>query len=65
MSMQVLEMNDEPSARALRLDRRDNVLVAVTPVPASSRVEGVLAVQDIPAGHKLASVAIAQGEPVR
>jgi altronate hydrolase len=65
MSMQVLEMNEEPSARALRLDRRDNVLVAVTPVPASSRVEGVLAAQDIPAGHKLASVAIAAGEPVR
>jgi altronate hydrolase len=65
MSMQVLDLGSQPSARALRLDRRDNVLVAVTPVPVSSRVEGVVAVADIPAGHKLASAAIAVGEPVR
>jgi altronate hydrolase len=65
MSMQVLDLGTEPTPRALRLDRRDNVLVAVTAVPVSRRVDGVTAVQDIPAGHKLAAAPIAKGEPVR
>jgi len=65
MSMSTVDLGTEQSYRALRLDRRDNVLVAVTAVPASARVEGVGAVEDIPAGHKLASAPIAQGEPVR
>jgi altronate hydrolase len=65
MSMSTVDLGHEQTARVLRLDRRDNVLVAVSQVPASSRVEGVLALEDIPAGHKLAADAIAQGEPVR
>jgi arabinonate dehydratase len=65
MSMSEVQTVTEPSPRVLRLDRRDNVLVAVTEVPVASRVDGVAAVQDIPAGHKLAAAAIATGEPVR
>src|SRR3954464_13262727 len=65
MSMSEVQIASEPNPRVLRLDRRDNVLVAVTEVPASSRVDGVAAVQDIPAGHKLAASPIASGEPVR
>jgi altronate hydrolase len=65
MSMPNVDVVSQPTPRVLRLDRRDNVLVAVTPVPSSSRVEEVVAAGDIPAGHKLASAPIAQGEPVR
>lgn len=65
MSLSTAELGTEMSYRALRLDRRDNVLVAVNPVPASARVEGVTAAEDIAAGHKLASASIAAGEAVR
>jgi arabinonate dehydratase len=65
MSMSEVQMETEPRPRVLRLDRRDNVLVAVTAVPSASRVDGVAAAQDIPAGHKLALAPIALGEPVR
>jgi altronate hydrolase len=65
MTMQNLEIVNAASPRVLRLTPRDNVLVAVTPVPAQSRVDGVLGLEDVPAGHKLAAVDIAQGEPVR
>jgi len=59
--------NDSGSAsapRALRLDRRDNVLVAVTDLPRQAAVEGVSCLDDVPAGHKLAAADIGAGEPV-
>ena len=65
MSIPQLDIEREPGPRVLRLDGRDNVLVAVSAVPAASRVDGVQALDDIPAGHKLAAAAIAAGEPVR
>ena len=65
MTMQNLDSSAAPSPRVLRLNPRDNVLVAVTAVPAASRVDGVLGLEEIPAGHKLAALDIAQGEPVR
>ncbi len=65
MSMSSVEIGSEQASRVIRLDRRDNVLVAVTTVRTSNRVDGVTAVEDIPAGHKLAAASIAQGEPVR
>ena len=49
----------------LRLNAADNVLVAVTELAEKTPIEGVLTRQLIPAGHKLASKAIAAGEPVR
>jgi altronate hydrolase len=60
--------NPDPSSetqpRALRLDRRDNVVVAITPLPKASQVENVLCLDDVPAGHKLAAADIAAGEPI-
>ena len=51
----------------LRLHRDDNVLVAARPVRAGQGLDesGLLARQDIPAGHKVAAAAIAHGAPVR
>lgn len=63
--MQTVQVSNSDEPRALRLDARDNVLVAITELPASSRVEGVQCVEPIPAGHKVASSAIAEGEAVR
>lgn len=51
--------------RVLRLDRRDNVLVAVTALAVASDAEGVPCLDDVPAGHKLASADIALGDPIR
>jgi len=55
----------DAAVRFLRLDPADNVLVAVTELPAGAPIENVVCRQDIPAGHKLAATAIAAGEPVR
>ena len=55
-----------PVAPVIRLDARDNVVVARTAIPAGAQIpgEGVTALQDVPAGHKIAVMPIAQGEPV-
>ena len=52
--------------RTLRLDERDNVLVARQPFSAGDELpgDGLVVLDDVPAGHKLASRAIAAGEPV-
>jgi altronate hydrolase len=60
-------MQDTPAQsnpRTLRLNPRDNIIVAVDPVPAGSEVDGVLVSARIMRGHKLAAQAIAKGEPV-
>lgn len=50
----------------IRLDARDNVVVARTDIAAGTHVPeiGAVARQDVPAGHKLAAVAISSGAPV-
>ncbi len=50
----------------IRLDPRDNVVVARMHVPAGTTapLEGVVAREDVPAGHKIATRALAKGEPV-
>jgi altronate hydrolase len=48
----------------LRIHPADNVLVALRPLAARERGDGVVALQDIPAGHKLAARAIGAGEAV-
>nr|WP_074258251.1 altronate dehydratase family protein [Vannielia litorea] len=50
----------------IRLDAADNVAVARVEIPAGTAVasEGVTALQDVPLGHKIATRAIARGEPV-
>lgn len=52
-------------ARFLRLDAIDNVVVAITDLPAGVAIEGVQTARRIPRGHKLASRPIALGEPIR
>ncbi|WP_245189050.1 UxaA family hydrolase [Mameliella alba] len=55
-----------PAAPVIRLDPRDNVVVARAALPAGTEIpgEGVMALQDVPAGHKLATSHIAKGAPV-
>lgn len=50
----------------IRLDANDNVVVARIPVQAGTRAprECVAALQEVPAGHKIASRAIRRGEPI-
>ena len=51
----------------IRLDPRDNIVVARMEVPAGTAVpsEGVVTQQKIPSGHKIATRPIRQGEQVR
>ena len=51
---------------AIRLDPRDNVLVARRALPAGSRLraEGIAVAEDVPPAHKLVARRIAAGEPV-
>jgi altronate hydrolase len=51
-------------ASVLRIHPTDNVLVALRPLKAHQRVDGVLLPQDIPPGHKLAARTIGAGEHV-
>ena len=50
--------------RTLRLDPRDNIIVAVDPVQAGWAVQGVTATARIMRGHKMAVQPIGQGQPV-
>jgi altronate hydrolase len=50
--------------RSLRLAASDNVLVAVDAIPAGTVIAGVTARAKVPRGHKMAAVAIAQGQPI-
>ncbi len=50
--------------QALRIHPRDNVAVALTELRAGEVVLSVRLKQDVPAGHKLALLPIAQGETV-
>jgi altronate hydrolase len=50
--------------RTLSLHARDNIIVAVDALPVGLTARGVKAAARIPRGHKMASVAIAKGEPV-
>jgi len=55
------------TTKAIRLGAEDNLVVALQPLAAGedSGHGGVAAGNDIPAGHKLATVDIAAGEPIR
>ena len=51
--------------RAIRIHPSDDVAVAVSPVSKGETALGVTALEDIPAGHKMALRDIATGEPVK
>src|SRR5262245_14078971 len=60
-------MQDKPaksSPRTLRLNARDNIIVAVDAVDAGTTVAGVTATARIMRGHKMAAQAIAKGQPI-
>lgn len=50
----------------IRLDSADNVVVARTEIAAGTEVpsEGIMALQDVPLGHKIAARMIEKGQPV-
>ncbi|MGJ4855219.1 UxaA family hydrolase [Labrys sp. La1] len=52
------------TARTLRLNAKDNVLVAIDVIEPGADVEGVTALQRVPKGHKIAVVPIGEGEPI-
>src|SRR5262245_58408038 len=51
--------------RTIRLSPEDNVVVAVDQIVAGAAAAGVTARERVPRGHKMAVVAINEGEPVR
>ncbi|MBV9590227.1 MAG: altronate dehydratase [Hyphomicrobiales bacterium] len=51
--------------RVIRLHADDNVVVAVDQVAAGSLAQGIAATERVPRGHKMASLPIAAGDPVR
>jgi len=59
-------MQDKPAKapRTLRLNARDNVVVAIDAIEPGTSVAGVSASARIPRGHKLAAAAIAKGQPI-
>jgi arabinonate dehydratase len=50
--------------RVLRLHADDNLIVSIDPILPGAVAEGVTAVSRVPKGHKMATVAIAEGAPV-
>lgn len=54
--------NTEP--RTLRLNAKDNLVVAVDAVAAGAATAGVIAAARVPKGHKMATRRIAKGEPI-
>ncbi len=59
-------MTDRDLSPVIRLDARDNVVVARLDVPAGTFVgaENLTTLNDIPSGHKIATRFIRQGEPI-
>ena len=50
---------------SVRLDPSDNVVTATRALAANAEVEGIATAGLVPSGHKVATMAIAQGEAVR
>jgi altronate hydrolase len=56
-------MLDMPKTH-VRLDNADNVVTAIRSLKSGGHVEGVELRDDVPAGHKIATTAVAEGEPL-
>ena len=50
--------------RVLRLNAADNLVVALDPILPGATAEGIEAISRVPKGHKMATKAIGEGEPV-
>ena len=48
----------------IKINNKDNCIVALTDLKAGTEAEGVKALEEIPAGHKMALCDIKKGEPV-
>jgi altronate hydrolase len=57
-------MSNAATPRTLRLNPSDNVIVAVDTVDTGAAPAGITATARIPRGHKMATAAIAKGQPV-
>src|SRR4029079_11762704 len=55
---------DKKPPRTLRLNARDNIIVAVDSVQPNDSVQGVAATARIMRGHKMAAEPIAKGQPI-
>ncbi|MGL4497287.1 MAG: UxaA family hydrolase [Beijerinckiaceae bacterium] len=58
-------MDVQVQPRFVRLAASDNVVVSVDPFQHGARVEQVTASERVPRGHKMATLPIAKGQPVR
>lgn len=59
-------MNSSAVNPLIRLDANDNVVVARTEIKAGTKIqsEGLITLQDVPLGHKVAAQFIEKGDPV-
>ena len=48
----------------VRLDAADNVVTAIRGLKPGDSVEGVSVADDVPAGHKVTTRTVAEGEPL-
>ena len=55
----------KPAPRTIRLNAADNVVVAIDQIETGAVAASLTAKTRVPRGHKMATAAIAQGEPVR
>jgi altronate hydrolase len=59
-----MQLQQHKNPRTLRLNSRDNVLLAIDAVERGVTVQGITAAGRIMRGHKMASQAIAPGQPI-
>ena len=60
-----IRMSERAQApRVLRLHADDNLIVSIDPILPGAVAEGVTAISRVPKGHKMATRAIAEGEPL-
>ncbi len=60
----MLDKPDKNNPRTLRLNAKDNIIVAIDPVMPEVTVQGITATARIMRGHKMAAQTIAKGQPV-
>jgi altronate hydrolase len=59
-----IHQNVDKEPRTIRLNTADNVVVAVDSIEKGGRAAGIVAVQRVPRGHKMAAASIKKGEAI-